>query len=392
MKLSEKGGALGRRLRRLALPLMAVGFVTALAAPVMAAPPVRIVHSFDGTDGRSPSDETLVRGPLGTVFGVTMLGGERDEGALFFVDANDRFHLVHSFAAGTGGGWMPNAVFFSEGGKLFGTTAFGGAYEQGTVYQLAWNGDVSTIHSFDGVDGNQPSGRVVVRNGFFYGSTGSGGAAGNVYRLSPAGDISVLYEVPQRFSNEAGVYSGLGGGLGEELFGATYGWDVGDFHGVIFKIDASGVTSTIHTFQGGSDGSRATSPPVVMADGTVYGTTLVGGAYGGGVIYKVTPEGDYSVAYSFGGEPNAFAPFGGLVLGTNGNLYGTTTAGGEANNGTIFEFKTSGEFRVIYSFSGVNNFGYPQGGLVETTPGTFYGMTGSGGDFGLGTIYKLRLR
>lgn len=386
--------------RRRARQLLAGALATALASSVVAEPSiVRIVHSFNGADGDRPGTEPpLVRGPFGTLFGVTQLGGATNEGALFLLDSRDRFYLVESFSGGGGGGFMPTSVFFSETGQLYGTTAFGGANDCGTAFRVNWLGQANTLHSFDCVDGYQPSGRVAVRPGFFYGSTGFGGsaAAGNVYRLSPAGEVTVLQEVQQLFSNEAGMYWGLAPGLNNELVGATMGYDVGDFHGVVFKLDASGNYSILHTFEGGSDGSRPTSAPVVTADGTVYGTTVAGGGHDAGTLYRITPQGEYSVAHTFGGtvgiENYPATPFGGVVLGKNGNLYGTTTHGGPGNYGTIYELKPSGEFRVLYEFSGVGGFANPQGGLVETTAGTFYGMTGGGGDFGLGTIYKIRVR
>lgn len=379
---------------------IAIALAVALVSPAMAAPPVvRIVHSFNGADGSAPGTEPpLVRGPFGTLFGVTMQGGATNEGALFFLDARDGFHLVESFSAGGGRGWMPNSVFFSEAGQLHGTTAFGGAYECGTAFRVNWLGWTNTIHSFDCSHGNQPSGRVVAHDGSFYGSTGVGGGAakGNVYRLSPVGGVTVLHEVPEGLSNEAGMYWGLVAGISDDFVGATMGYDVGDFHGVVFKIDVAGNFSLLHTFEGGADGSRPTSAPVVTTDGTIYGTTVAGGAHDAGTLYRITPQGEYSVLHTFGGtvglENFPAMPFGGVVLSRNGNLYGTTVQGGPGNYGTIYEFKPSGEFRVLYRFSEASGFMNPQGGLVETATGTFYGTTGSGGDFGLGTIYKVRLR
>src|SRR5262245_44179134 len=121
----------------------------------MAAPPlVQIVHSFNVSDGRTPANEILAAGPFGTVVGVTQLEGATDEGTFYFIDPFDGFHQLHSFSAGGHRGWMPNSLFFSQG-ELFGTTAFGGAYECGTIFRVASNGKPRTIHSFDCVTGNQ---------------------------------------------------------------------------------------------------------------------------------------------------------------------------------------------------------------------------------------------
>ena len=354
-----------------------------MALPLVAEPPiVRIVHAFNGSDGRQPSAEApLVRGPLGTVFGVTMQGGARDEGALFFVDAFDRFHFVHSFSAGGRRGWMPNSVFFSESGQLYGTTAFGGTYDCGTAYRVNLFGKPTTVHDFDCVDGNQPSGRVVTQDGFFYGTTGVGGnpAAGTFYRMSTAGDVTVLREVPQNFSNEAGIYSGLSPGPGNEF----YGYERGVFRGrfVWRRIqDRHGRQLLNPPHVRGRRGRVRGDVPLLRSSPQTEPCTerLPEVASMTSVrSHPITPQGDYSVVHAFDGE--AATPYAGLVLGKNGNLYGTTVNGGLDGYGTVFELEPSGEFRVIYQFSGVNDFSYPQGGLVETAPGTFYGTTGAGG-------------
>jgi uncharacterized repeat protein (TIGR03803 family) len=379
-----------RLTRRAGLKLIVASLAAAAAPSVLAAPPiVRIVHSFNGLDGKYPGTEGLVRGPLGTVFGVTRGGGLRDEGALFFVDAFDFFHSVRSFSAGGRRGWMPESVFFSSTGQLYGTTGAGGAYDCGTAYRINLIGVFTTIHHFDCVDGSYPNGPVVAQDGFFYGTTARGGnTAGNYYRLSSAGEVTVLRDVPQNYSNEAGL-TGLARGPGGEFYGTSEGWALGG-RGNVFKIDTAGNYTVLHTFEGGADGLWAASPPTVTADGTVYGTTSRGGEYDAGTIYRITPEGEYSVMRTLDGE--TLTPYAGLVLSQNGNLYGTTVNGGIDGYGTVFELKPSGEFEVIYKFSGLNYFSYPQGGLVETTRGTFYGTTGAGGHFNLGTIYKLTLQ
>jgi uncharacterized repeat protein (TIGR03803 family) len=360
---------------------------------VLATPSVRIVHSFNGQDGSSPSAEAApVRGPFGTVFGATARGGPTDEGVVYYLDRWDRFHIAHTFTQGEGQPWMPSSVFVSPGGRIYGTTRFGGEQEAGPVFRLDPGGVVTTVHAFNYLDGNQASGSVALQDGYFYGATGFGGnyEGGTIYRMSvDTEEVSVVYENPAMFSNDAGMYYGVARGPAGEVYCATYGYDVGDYHGVVFKIDVSGTRTVLHTFEGGADGNRATAPPVVTADGTVFGTTYMGGTNDLGVVYKITPGGEYSVLHSFGND--SASPFSGVVLGSNGKLYGTTMGGGDAGYGAIYEISQTGEFRVVYSFTGVNNFGGPQGGLLEKAPGVFYGTTGGGGRFGKGTIYKLRL-
>jgi uncharacterized repeat protein (TIGR03803 family) len=370
--------------KALALVAMIAGSVDCLAAKF------QIVHSFNGEDGRFPGGETpLAKGPLGLIAGVTQLGGTYDEGALFVIDAADRFHLLHSFSSAKGEGVLPNSVMFSEDGGLLGTTGLGGINDAGTVFRVGPLGRLSTLYSFDYVTGNQPSGRFVCRDKSIYGSTGFGGdaGAGNIYKLSYDGTVSSLYSVSNRLSDSAGLYFGVVSASDGTLYGASMGYDVGDFNGTVYKFDMDGKYTILHTFAGGIDGSRPTSAPAVASDGTIYGATYGGGQYALGTIYRITPAGEYSVIYAFGDGDGLVNPFGGVIVGKNGNLYGTATGEGD---GAIFELNTKTlQSRVLHVFD--SSATYPQGGLVETTSGTFYGTTGGGGTYGLGTIYKLKL-
>jgi uncharacterized repeat protein (TIGR03803 family) len=352
---------------------------------------VTLLHSFDGADGRHPNNESrLALGPFGTVFGVTMSGGSSDEGALFMLNRADRFQLVHSFVSGQGRPWMPNAVTFSSKGVLVGTTSFGGEYDCGTLFTLGLFDRVQTLHSFNCTDGNQPTGKFEVTDEAVFGSTGRGGefGAGNVYRLS-ASKVKTLYSVPNLFSNDAGTYWGIERAAGGTVFTATYGYDVGDFHGSVLKVEKNGASTVLHTFTGQADGSRPTSPPIALPDGTLYGTTSAGGAHGVGTIYKISPSSEYSIVYSFGADDMAATPWGELTLGKNGRIYGTTASDNVAGRGSIFEFDPNGGLRVLHYFN--DEFFDPKTGLLEKTPGTFYGMTGSGGEHSYGGIFKLQV-
>ncbi len=161
----------------------------------------------------------------------------------------------------------------------------------------------------------------------------------------------------------------------------------------------AGTFSTLHTFDP-AEGAGLTGALVQASNGNFYGTDI-GGGTGMGTIYEITPSGTLTTLHSFCSKPDCTdgaIPYAGLIQGTDGNLYGTTFAGGanttscNAGCGTVFQITTAGKFTTLYNFCSQANCAdgsAPQGGLVQATNGTFYGTTYYGGTDGLGTIYSL---
>jgi uncharacterized repeat protein (TIGR03803 family) len=202
------------------------------------------------------------------------------------------------------------------------------------------------------------------------------------------------------FSTSAGY--GPSSGVVSDGQGNLYGTTAIGGYGAVYKIEASGAASTLHSF----DGSDGLTPSTLLrgSDGNFYGTTQSGGAYGAGTVFKITPQGALTTLHSFSG-PDGFAPIV-LIWGNDGNLYGTTLVGGAtfASNadatltgaGTIFQITTSGELTTLYSFKGLD--GYNPIGMVQGTDGAFYGATVFGGpayvssapsEQGAGTVFTL---
>jgi len=145
--------------------------------------------------------------------------------------------------------------------------------------------------------------------------------------------------------------------------------------------------SVLHAFSG-SDGSGVNSTLVQAADGDFYGTTPAGGASGAGTVFKLTAQGSLSLLHSFNGQSDGNMPQGGLAIGIDGNLYGTTLSGGANGFGSVFRISTNGVFKTIASFaSGQGNF--PYAALVRDAEGNFYGTTYQGGSHGLGTVFRI---
>lgn len=189
------------------------------------------------------------------------------------------------------------------------------------------------------------------------------------------------------------------------LFGTTQaGGDSGN--GTVFELvnsDGSYTEKVLYSFKGSTtnDGSLPLSDLVMDSSGNLYGTTSQGGAIDGGIVFElVASNGSYTenVLYSFKGEPNGepngdgAGPQAGLVMDSNGNLFGTTEVGGHSSNGTVFELmNSSGNFTetVLYRFEGGDDGALPDAALIIDSHGNLYGTTSSGGTSNAGTVFEL---
>lgn len=231
-----------------------------------------------------------------------------------------------------------------------------------------------------------------------------------VYRLSPAGQETVLYSFTG--GNDGGFPAGtltLGAGhlYGASAAGGINGSCGGLGCGVVFEVTGLGKETVLYTFTGGTDGANPSGALLRDSAGNLYGTTLYGGDLscnspnGCGVVFKLDPAGVETVLYSFiGGSDGAF-PRPGLALDIQGNLYGSTSEGGMNSRcfglgcGVVFNVDPLGNETVLYTFSGGQDGAGPEGGLVRDSAGDIYGETGGGGNLsncasqGCGVIFKL---
>jgi uncharacterized repeat protein (TIGR03803 family) len=252
----------------------------------------------------------------------------------------------------------------------------------------------SMLAGFNQTDGANPYGTLVQgTDGNFYGTTQFGGAngQGTVYKVTPAGALTAIYS----FCNVSGCTDG-----GQPFAGLVLGPD-GNFYGAtlgtIFTITPSGSLTTLYTFCSLSkcaDGTGEYAPLVLGSDGNFYGVTQGGGAVqtyecegGCGTVFKITSSGTLTTLYSFHGH-DGYSPMGGLVQGTDGNFYGTTTSGGAHKAGTVFKITPQGTLTLLHSFT-VTDGAAPDGRLLQATDGNFYGTTEYGGAHGYGTAYKI---
>lgn len=277
------------------------------------------------------------------------------------------------------------------GGAMYTTSPGGGQYGAGTVYKITPDGTLTVLYSFGGTptDGVGPgAGLLLAADGTFYGTTGSDGSgsgAGTIFSITPAGAYAQLHVLG---SNEG---SRPGASLVQAADGVLYGvaseggaFDTpgqGPGDGNVFKF-STGVFSVVHSFNGATgDGETPFGALVRGGDGNLYGLTLFGGQPRGiGALYRVGPDGTTKVVHSFGNcESEGYYPTGDMVLAPDGNLYGTTSSGGTHNRGTLFRFSPDGTLSTLYSFGSIEGDGdHPEHGLVLGNDGRLYGTTSQG--------------
>jgi uncharacterized repeat protein (TIGR03803 family) len=408
-----------------------------------------VLHSFSGATGQAGaadganSNFALLQASDGNFYGTTPNGGAYGQGTVFKMTAAGVESVIYSFS-GNGGvsnstdGAEPESTLIQgTDGNLYGTTYLGGAYNQGAVFKVTPSGSETVLYSFSGcgfqgicgitgsTDGANPNGMIQGSDGYFYGTTYGGGAntafglgGGTVFRVTPAGIETVLHS----FSG-AGIVAGSTDGAapislmqgsdgnfyGTTETGGAYYVPFGG-QGVVFKLTAAGAESVLYSFAGGGavsgstdSGSPGQDPLVEGSDGNFYGTASNGGTYNQGTVYRITPPGLETVLYSFSGNgglagsADAAFPYAGLVLGSDGNFYGTTDFGGAYNNGAVYRITPAGTETVLYSFSGAGALAGstdgagPAANLIQGTDGNFYGTTYYGGAYNEGVLFRLAI-
>jgi uncharacterized repeat protein (TIGR03803 family) len=319
----------------------------------------RILLKFHGRLGHHS------RAPLvnvnGVLYGTTTDGGKFQRGTVFSIRPSGAHSVLHQFSGGTDGA-APWAGLIEVNGTLYGTTTYGGSSNKGTVFSLTTAGVETVLYSFTGgSDGGYPYASLTDVNGTLYGTTEYGG------NLSCGG----------------GSYSGCG---------------------TVYSINTSS-EHVLHSFINGSDGAFPAAG-LLNVNGTLYGTTLLGGAkncyFGGcGTVYSISTAGKEKVVYRFKGGNDGVQPLGGLID-VKDRLYGTTSTGGspgcgnsDVGCGIVYSVSTTGQEKVLFRFpAGANNGGHPDGDLLAAH-GIFYGTTSQGGQAcgtsacGPGTIYSI---
>lgn len=311
-------------------------------------------------------------------------------------DATVSFSTVYSFKNAPDGGGV-QAKMTKVGGVLYGTSHGGGANGYGSIFKFdPVDGVEKVIYSFkDGLDGWGPEALLQYVNGTFYGTASSvpepgfpdGQGNGSVFAISPLGAFHVLHTfagAPDGANPEGFVISVNGTLYGTTFVGGTgtCGYSESQGCGTVFNIDPkTGAEQTIYSFKGGSDGAGPRSG-LVDLNGTLYGVTYYGGANDDGTVFSITTGGAENVLYSFKGGADGSHPQSALTP-LNGTLYGTTNQGGSTGYGTVYSITTQGAESIVYPVCCG-----PEGGLIPVN-GVLYGTTSDNGSSSGGTVFSV---
>jgi uncharacterized repeat protein (TIGR03803 family) len=273
-----------------------------------------VLHKFTGTNGDGFFPEPLLaRDDVGNLYGTTSDGGGL--GMIFKIDKTGKETVLYDFTGGSDGCFPDPGVILDTAGNLYGVAFQGGAgfcnSGYGVVFELDTSGELTVLHTFGGGDGAYPNSVLLFdSSGNLYGTTKAGGSStvcgggcGTVFELSPQPEgswtESVLYSFCSLSSCADGeepfkgplIRDAAGNLYGTAYFGGTYD------DGVVFKLDATGKETILHTFTGGADGAGPAAGVIVDKAGNLYGTTAFGGdrncalgnGAGCGVVFKLIP-------------------------------------------------------------------------------------------------------
>jgi uncharacterized repeat protein (TIGR03803 family) len=359
----------------------------------------KTLYSFNGTDGSDPM-AGLIRDGAGNLCGTTESGGAFGFGIVFKVTAAGAERSLYSFSGGTDGAY-PIGLAQDGAGNFYATCAGGGTFGHGALFKINIHGAGTVFYSFTGgTDGGSPQGSLIRdATGNFYGTTALGGSGyGTVFKVDSTGNETVLYSFTGQ-PDGSNPYSGLIRDTAGNLYGTTGNGGAYGF-GTVFKVDPTDKETVLYSFTGAADGSLPEASLIRDPAGNIYGTTFNGGVFSTcqfsptcGTVFKLNATGKETVLHSFGEGADGASPRAGLIVDAAGILYGTTQEGGANQAGTVFKLDKAGNETVLFNLGGniggSEAGGYPFAQLIRDTSGNLYGTTLGGGAHGFGAVFEL---
>jgi len=423
-------------LRRL---VSAMAFVLGISVTGMSAQTFTTLHTFNNTDGANPQ-AALIEDRAGNLYSTTEYGGAYQVGNAFKLSQSGTFAVLHDFGYPSEDGARPWAPLLADGhGNLYGTTYSGGSYcadyeesQCGTVFKIDSAGQETIVHSFTGgtsssKDGANPAaGLITDTAGNLYGTTWGGYNGSVAYELTPSGNETILHQFAGG-SDGITIYGPLVRDAAGNLWGTTNAGGgttaCSGGCGTVFELHkTSGGWSekVTYRFEGGAGGAVPYAGLTYDAQRHVfYGTTQFGGGASGcmylgndtgcGVLFELDATGTReTVLHDFSGQADGGQPAANLILDSQGDLYGTTTMGGDLSCpssyqgcGTVFVRSGKGAFATLHTFTGGADGAVPYGALLlDTKRASLYGTTTVGGNAscqtqegggpGCGTVFKIK--
>ena len=327
---------------------------------------------------------------IGAMEGSTLYGTDSTASppTLFSLTTAGTYAVLHSFNAATDGSGPNARLAIDRAGNLFGTATGGGTYSSGTFWEYYATGVFSPLHAFGGPkDGISPfQGPTMDGKNEIVGTTSMGAPKGNgtIFAMKHESDYKTLYYF-QSLADGHCPFSGVAVSSSRVIYGTTVGVAYGgNPNGSVWQFSKAGGLQTLYRFLDGNDGEWPNQAPTLDSAGNVYGTTYIrGGANVAGAIWTISAAGLFSVLHSMNGPTDGFGPNSPLVLGSDGNLYGTTQQGGTGDGGTVFSISPAGQFATVHNFTNSGDGAVPTGNLVQGADGAIYGGTS------FGTVFKI---
>jgi uncharacterized repeat protein (TIGR03803 family) len=304
-----------------------------------------------------------------------------------------QYLVIHSFA--TDDGFGPRSGLVQDGaGKLYGAAPNGGENSNGTVFKLDTDGqNFAVLHDFDLSDGDDPKSDVILGGGFLFGTAEQGGVsnAGVVYKVDTNGNNFGVIHHLNGTSDGSTPTGRLVQGPDTILYGVAHDDGANGF-GTVFSVEPGGANFTvIHVFGStGNDGSEPFGGLLMASDGMLYGTTEKGhNGTGFGTVFRLdTDGGNFETLHTFTGGIGGQDPTTPLFETPDGYIWGTTVFGGSSSSGTVYKLRRDGtDFQVVHAFAGDEGTD-PKAPLIRITGGLLYGTASTGGSGG-GTVYRM---
>jgi uncharacterized repeat protein (TIGR03803 family) len=408
---------------RLARTVLFVLALTGSEASLAWAQTYTVLYSFTGAEDGAYPTGGLTLDSAGNLYGTTYgydgyFGSGTTAGSVFEVSSAGHFTLLHNFGAGGAeGAWPFAGLVRDSSGNLYGTTSGGGSSSRGTVFKLDNQANLGVLHSFaGGKDRARPFAPLILDPaGNLYGTTADGGTAdcipagvdsrcGTVFEIPMKGRKAGKEKILHRFSSSRKLGSEPHAPVMRDSAGNLFGTDEYDGPGeggTVFELGAQGGATVRHTFSTQSNEYFPLSGLMQDGAGNLYGTTTGGP----GIVYRLDPQGNETVLFSFEEGAGGASPlYSGVIMDVAGNLYGTTYAAGNENAclnlfsqgcGVVYKLDPSGNETVVYTFSGGTDGANPQSGVIMDAAGNLYGTTSYGGivnsvcPAGCGVVFKI---
>ena len=362
------------------------------------------LHRFSYSDGSNPLLPPI-QASDGNFYGTTVSGGPDTVGVVYKLAADNTLTSLYTFG-GTVQGSFSGEIIQATDGNFYGSGISGDASRTSLIYRISPEGSLTVVHTFGGVEGSSATALIQATDGNFYGSTSVANAgydSVSIFKLSADGTFSTLYLFHGTPSVQCSTLRQAHDG---NFYGTAQNGSAGN--GIMFRCTLNGDFTTLYQFPSapplppltigkppssvpaqGPDGWNPTGALIQASDGNLYGTTNAGGRHGFGTLYRVTTDGALTTLHSFSrSEGISYSP---LIQAADGNLYGTAFSGGDdttepwastltgaTGGGTIFASTLAGKVTVLYAFDSSGGIN-PSGGLLQGKDGNLYGATYIGG-------------